>query len=65
MGDAIGTGTSCCLWLSIYIFATYESVSVLRTDGHRQQTQTNAIIPELPSLVLVLFLYFNLKNENK
>ena len=44
-GDAIETGRRCLFGPSVYIFVTYEGVSVLGTDGHRQQTQTDAITP--------------------
>ena len=37
-GDAIETGRRCLFGLSVYIFVTYEGLSVLRTYGHRQQT---------------------------
>ena len=45
MGDAKETGSWCRFGPSVYIFATYEGVSSLGTDGHRRQTQTDAIIP--------------------
>ena len=44
-GDAIETGRRCLFGPSVYIFVTYEGVSVLGTDGHRRQTQTDAITP--------------------
>ena len=51
MGDAVGTGRRSHLRPSVYIFATYKGVSVLGIDGHRRQTQTDAITPQLPSLL--------------
>ena len=43
MVDAIGLGGRCHFWPSVYIFATYEGVSALATEGHSQQTQTDVI----------------------
>ena len=44
------TGRRCRFCPSVYISVTYEGVSALGTDGHRQQTQTDAITLQLPSL---------------